>query len=281
MKKRFAVLSAAAAVAALGAQAGPAQAADEVVCGFEAELSYEGGVNAYNREVRFSSRSGTANCAGRVGGATVIGTGPVRLEGSGGSKWSLDGTQGCAVGSGRGSIELGVQKFMPLFDTDPSESLSGAFAYRHGGPAWEATGTVQGPGSTSALAIAALEHSGDGDCIREPVRSSTLSGRIVVGGDAESAEAATSPLPCANHVAGTRKRDRLAGTAGSDMVSGFGGDDRISGDAGEDCLFGGRGDDRLSGGPGPDSIDCGSGEDIVGADTSDRIARNCETVRSR
>lgn len=101
-------------------------------------------------------------------------------------------------------------------------------------------------------------------------------------------------------LAGLGGRDSLAGRLGDDCLSGDGGDDRLTGGAGSDVLGGGRGDDRLEGGNGVnrysagtgddtvkaangvgnERINCGRGADAVTADPSDRVARNCERVRT-
>jgi len=92
--------------------------------------------------------------------------------------------------------------------------------------------------------------------------------------------------------------DRLVGGAGGDELSGGGGGDILIGGGGADRLIGGSGADVLrdssgantfSAGGGDDRIDavdrsrdeirCGAGRDVVRADRSDRVARDCETVR--
>jgi len=92
--------------------------------------------------------------------------------------------------------------------------------------------------------------------------------------------------------------DVMAGRRGSDLIRGDDGDDRITGDRGSDRIFGGAGrdtifgnfdSDRIHGGPGNDRINvvhgsrdrviCGPGDDIVFADSTDAIAKDCESVR--
>jgi metallophosphoesterase (TIGR03767 family) len=51
--------------------------------------------------------------------------------------------------------------------------------------------------------------------------------------------------PCANRIAGTRRRETLRGTAGSDLLLGRGGGDRIRPRAGAECVFAGSGNDRV------------------------------------
>jgi Ca2+-binding RTX toxin-like protein len=112
-----------------------------------------------------------------------------------------------------------------------------------------------------------------------------------------------------DRLSGGNGDDSMTGDAGNDSVSGGRGDDLLRGGPGADALSGGRGDDRLggaggndriTGGPGRDvitggggadrilardgnrdRIDCGSGRDSVSADSTDRVARNCERVRRR
>lgn len=278
MKKRFAVITAAASAAVLMG-AGPAQASDTVVCGFEAELAYEGGASLSGRQTSFASSRGSVNCAGTVDGRATLGTGTLRISGSGGNRSVLNGTQGCVLGSGRGTVELTVPRLMAIFDPESSDSFSGNIGWRRGARAWAATGSVAGPSGQSGIAVAGIEEAGNGDCVTRTMQTSTLRGRILIGGEVAGAEAGEA-VACANHVAGTRNRDRLNGTTGSDLVSGFGKGDRLGGSADEDCLFGGPGGDVLSGGPGADTIDCGPGKDVVRADASDTVAANCEAVRS-
>lgn len=100
-----------------------------------------------------------------------------------------------------------------------------------------------------------------------------------------------------NRLRGTRRTDALYGRGGNDRLEASRRPDFLQGGLGRDILFGGLGDDRLYGGPGRDWIEggdgwdavysrdgaadvvrCGSGRDTVRADTSDRIARDCELV---
>jgi hypothetical protein len=111
-------------------------------------------------------------------------------------------------------------------------------------------------------------------------------------------DAGVLPGPCANPIAGTRKRDRLNGTEAGETIQGRAGADRLHGKAGDDCLQGGRGNDRLGGGQGVDTLSggrgrdrlvtrdkevdvvrCGRGRDRVTADGSDDVAKSCERVR--
>jgi hypothetical protein len=79
-------------------------------------------------------------------------------------------------------------------------------------------------------------------------------------------------------VYGTQGADKLRGTAAADTLVGRAGADRLVGAAGRDRLLGGPGADLLHGGAGRDSIRCGGGRDLVLADTTDRIAADCERV---
>jgi RTX calcium-binding nonapeptide repeat (4 copies) len=92
-----------------------------------------------------------------------------------------------------------------------------------------------------------------------------------------------------DRIVGTAGADRLAGKGGRDVLIGRGGRDVLLGDSGGDRLFGGRGrdtllggsgNDRLVGGPGRDVISCGAGRDTVRRRPGDRVASDCERVRS-
>jgi hypothetical protein len=92
-----------------------------------------------------------------------------------------------------------------------------------------------------------------------------------------------------DRIVGTAGADRLVGKGGRDVLIGKGGRDILIGDAGGDRLYGGRGkdtllggssNDRLVGGPGKDVISCGSGVDTVIRGPGDRVASDCERVRS-
>ncbi len=249
----------------------PAKASDTLSCGFEAELSYANGGSG------FSSQPGTLNCVGEVDRHTTIGVGTLRLAGTAAQAPTPAGGASCLLGSGFGTIEMTVPHLLTFFDPDPNLRLDGRFDYRHAGSAWEAHGTVDGANGSSGLVMIGLEQ--DAECEGGSWHS-TLSGRILVGGDA-AGETARAKGPCANSVPGGPGNDRLSGTRADDLLSGFGGNDRVSGKAGPDCLFGGSGDDVLRAGRGRDAIHCGSGNDVVYTGSGDRVARNCETVRSR
>jgi RTX calcium-binding nonapeptide repeat (4 copies) len=92
-----------------------------------------------------------------------------------------------------------------------------------------------------------------------------------------------------DRIVGTAGPDRLAGKGGRDVLIGRGGRDLLIGDSGGDRLYGGRGrdtllggsaGDRLVGGPGRDVISCGAGRDSVRRGPGDRVASDCERVRS-
>ncbi len=84
--------------------------------------------------------------------------------------------------------------------------------------------------------------------------------------------------------------DRMLGGAGADRLAGGAGHDRLVGGTGRDRLVGGRGGDVLIAGPGNDRvlardgrrdrIRCGAGRDTVVADAVDRVASDCERVRT-
>jgi Ca2+-binding RTX toxin-like protein len=278
MKKRIAVITAAAMGLALVPATASAQGTNAVVCSFQASVEHRPGVGSMGRAGSFDSSGGTANCAGKVGGETVIGTGDMSIDGSGTRPYLLNGGTGCLVGSGRGSIALEVRSLMPILDPDPSDVLEGNFDYRRSVRAWAAEGSLAGSGVP--IAIAGVEEAGDGDCLTKTMNGWTLRGRIVIGGAGAGPDVPVSAA-CANEVQGTRRSDRLEGTAGTDLVSGFAASDRMNGAAADDCLFGGPGSDRIDGGAGTDTIDCGPGRDVVRADASDHVAPNCEAVRSR
>jgi subtilase family protein/hemolysin type calcium-binding protein/uncharacterized protein DUF11/WD40 repeat protein len=82
-----------------------------------------------------------------------------------------------------------------------------------------------------------------------------------------------------NVLVGTRFADVLRGLAGNDILRGRAGNDLLDGGKGNDTLEGGAGNDRVIGGPGRDTIRCGPGKDRVTADSKDRVAKDCETVR--
>jgi hypothetical protein len=92
-----------------------------------------------------------------------------------------------------------------------------------------------------------------------------------------------------DRIVGTAGADRLAGKGGRDVLIGRGGRDILIGDSGGDRLYGGRGrdtllggsgNDRLVGGPGRDVISCGAGRDTVRRGPGDRVASDCERIRS-
>jgi hypothetical protein len=66
---------------------------------------------------------------------------------------------------------------------------------------------------------------------------------------------------------------RIAGTAGPDLLLGTEGPDRIAARGGADRIdvAGGR----------RDAVSCGAGADVVAADSSDRVARDCERITRR
>jgi uncharacterized repeat protein (TIGR01451 family) len=108
----------------------------------------------------------------------------------------------------------------------------------------------------------------------------------------------TPSVPKSINKVGTAGPDVLRGGAGNDSLRGLGGNDRLYGGSGNDRLFGNAGADRLDGGKGRDILDggagndtilardrtvdtirCGAGRDVVTADRTDRVAKDCETVR--
>jgi hypothetical protein len=84
----------------------------------------------------------------------------------------------------------------------------------------------------------------------------------------------------ADRLVGKGGRDVLIGRGGRDVLIGDSGGDRLYGGRGRDTLLGGSGNDRLVGGPGRDVISCGAGRDTVRRGTGDRVASDCERVRS-
>jgi RTX calcium-binding nonapeptide repeat (4 copies)/WD40-like Beta Propeller Repeat len=85
-------------------------------------------------------------------------------------------------------------------------------------------------------------------------------------------------------------RDAVYAGSGNDIVHTHGNDDVLVGGSGVDFLYPGNGEDRVAGGPGRDwvvtrpdrridVIRCGAGRDAVYAESIDRVARDCETVR--
>jgi hypothetical protein len=73
--------------------------------------------------------------------------------------------------------------------------------------------------------------------------------------------------------------DVLRGTSGADKLYGKGGKDKLLGRAGNDLLVGGPGNDVLTGGRGTDRLMCGPGRDTANSDRSDRVAKDCESVK--
>jgi hypothetical protein len=86
--------------------------------------------------------------------------------------------------------------------------------------------------------------------------------------------------PGADTLVGRTGNDQLLGRSGNDRLIGGPGHDRLFGGPGRDRLVGGPGADRLSGGPGPDRFACGRGRDVVTVDVSDRVAGDCEKLRT-
>lgn len=90
------------------------------------------------------------------------------------------------------------------------------------------------------------------------------------------------------NIEGSEASDRIAGLGGADTIVGLDGDDFAAGGDGDDELYGGTGRDVLLAGEGDDFAEardgerdyvvCGAGRDVVRADTSDRVASDCETV---
>jgi hypothetical protein len=85
-------------------------------------------------------------------------------------------------------------------------------------------------------------------------------------------------------------RDAAYAGSGNDIIHTHGNDDVLVGGPGVDFLYPGNGEDRVAAGPGRDwvvaqadgrvdVIGCGAGLDAVYAESIDRIARDCETVR--
>lgn len=85
-------------------------------------------------------------------------------------------------------------------------------------------------------------------------------------------------------------RDAAYAGPGNDIVHTHGNDDVLVGGPGVDFLYPGNGEDRVAAGPGRDwvvaradgrvdVIRCGAGPDAVYAESIDRVARDCETVR--
>jgi RTX calcium-binding nonapeptide repeat (4 copies)/WD40-like Beta Propeller Repeat len=85
-------------------------------------------------------------------------------------------------------------------------------------------------------------------------------------------------------------RDAAYAGSGNDIVNTHGNDDVLVGGPGGDFLYPGNGEDRVAAGPGRDwvvayadgrvdAIRCGAGLDAVYAESIDRTARDCETVR--
>ncbi len=100
--------------------------------------------------------------------------------------------------------------------------------------------------------------------------------------------------PGEDAVEGGPGNDRIYGEAGNDRLEGGAGDDKVAGDQGDDRISGGEGDDRLFAGraeefsshfagiavdTGVDSLFCGPGQDIAQANTWDRVASDCETIK--
>jgi hypothetical protein len=73
----------------------------------------------------------------------------------------------------------------------------------------------------------------------------------------------------AKATSGTGRADTLVGTNRADVIYGRGGNDKISGRGGND---------RIYGGPGADTISCGTDTDTVYADSTDKVAKDCEHV---
>lgn len=91
-------------------------------------------------------------------------------------------------------------------------------------------------------------------------------------------------------IVGNAGNDHLFGDVGRDRIFGGAGDDYLDGGAGDDVLVSGSGRGRIFAGPGNDRIDarrgrrtavyCSDGVDFVRANTSTRIARDCERVQT-
>lgn len=71
----------------------------------------------------------------------------------------------------------------------------------------------------------------------------------------------------------------IAGTGGNDVLRGTPKADKLNGGAGNDRLYGMAGNDRLIGGGGVDRFFCGAGVDFVSAQGTEKVARDCETVK--
>ncbi len=85
--------------------------------------------------------------------------------------------------------------------------------------------------------------------------------------------------PAADKISGKAGNDKLYGLAGNDRLDGGTGNDYLDGGPGNDTLLGGPGNDTFVGGAGADRIVCGAGKDTVVADASDKVAKDCETVK--
>jgi Ca2+-binding RTX toxin-like protein len=74
--------------------------------------------------------------------------------------------------------------------------------------------------------------------------------------------------------------DELKGDERANALSGGAGNDAISGGEAADVLDGGEGDDTITSRDGAsDTVTCGAGNDTVIADTSDKVAADCENVQ--
>ena len=92
-----------------------------------------------------------------------------------------------------------------------------------------------------------------------------------------------------DYLGGGSNNDVITGGDGRDSIRGESGNDRLYGGAGIDSIDAGKGANRIDAGSGNDKIlavngrrdriNCGAGRDNVRADATDRVSRNCETVR--
>ena len=153
-----------------------------------------------------------------------------------------------------------------------------------------------GPAGTKAITMRATMSVTDPNLANN---TGSLSLDVRAAAPAPQAPRPTAPA-AGKTLKGTAKANVLRGTPRADTLRGLGGSDRLYGGSGNDRLFGGLGNDRLEGGLGRDLLDagsgndlvlvrdkavdtirCGTGRDVVVADRTDKVAKDCETVRRK
>ncbi len=200
---------------------------------------------------------GALNANGSGGANVMIGpstSGPVRLDGGGGSDQITDGNAAATITGGPGIDQLyggrGSDRLTGGADGDDLYGGPGEDSLSGGMGDDELDGHAPGAGSDnwedtldlSAAATGMVVDLGAGTTLGEG--TDTVAGFDLVVGSNQ-----------ADFITGSIRDEHLLGGAEADVLRGVGGTDTLEGDEGDDTLAGGPGDDQLAGGEGDDTAD--------------------------